>query len=220
MLRVMAIAPLRLTDAELARRRRRYYLLGGHSVRIDLANLDIGAPERLETGDDIAMSDEAVREVIRRTDPARYDCILPDCVLDPGVADAPRTGIPVFGILRLASGHLASLGLTFAAVTRNKAIGTELRRLLTGYGLAHSIEAVHAMDADFALISDDAAWAEALGPITLALSQRGTRTLVNGCSAVDLPKDQINGVTVVDPTKLAIRLLAVAHEQHVIGTVR
>lgn len=218
MLRILAIAPLRLTDAELARRQRRYHQLGGDSVRIDLTNLEGGAPERLETDDDIATSDEAVREVIRRTDAARYDCILPDCVLDPGVADAPRTGVPVFGILRLVSGHLTSLGLTFAAVTRNEAIGAELRRLVTAYGFAQSIEAVHAMGADFALISDDAAWAGALSPITLTVCQHGTRTLVNGCSAVDLPSDQINGVTVVDPTKLAIRLLAVAHEQHLIGT--
>lgn len=218
MLRVKAIAPLRLAPAELARRQHRYHQLGRDSVHIDLVNLDAGAPERLETAEDIARSEEAVREQARSTDPSGYDCILPDCVLDPAVGGPLQTGIPVYGILRLACGHLASLGLTFAAVTRNHAIGEELRKRVDGYGLAHSLKSVRVIDADFCLISDDTGWAQALDPVTASLAQDGTRMLVNGCSAVDLPDDRINGVTVVNPTKLAIPILAIAHERHLTGT--
>lgn len=218
MLRIRAIAPLRLTPEEMGRRQRRYHQLGRELIHIDLTNLDAGAPERLETAEDIARSEEAVQEKVRSTDTSRYDCILPDCVLDPAVGDAPQTGIPVFGILRLVSGHLASLGLTFAAVTRNDAIGKELRRRIEEYGFARSLKAVRVMDADFCLISDDTGWAQRLSPITASLARDRTRMLVNGCSAVDLPDDRINGVTVVDPAKLAIQLLAIAHEQHLIGT--
>lgn len=218
MLRVKAIAPLRLAPAELARRQLRYQQLAGESVLIDLVNLGAGAPERLETAGDIARSEEAVGEEARDTDPSRYDCILPDCVLDPAVGRQPHAGIPVYGILRLACGHLGSLGLAFAAVTRNHAIGEELRKRIDEYGLARSLTSVRVIDADFCLISDDAGWALALAPVTASLAQDGTRILVNGCSAVDLPEDRINGVTVVDPTKLALQILAIAHERQLAGT--
>ncbi|HUY50276.1 MAG TPA: aspartate/glutamate racemase family protein [Streptosporangiaceae bacterium] len=218
MLRIAAIAPLRLTPEEMDRRQRRYHQLGGDAVRIDLTNLGRGAPRRLETAADIARSETAVREVISTTDPARYDCVLPDCVLDPAAGDPPEKGIPVFGILRLAVGHLASLGLSFAAVTRNSAIADELLRRVNDYGLARSVETVRVLDADFCLISDDSGWSDALSPVTASLARSGTRMLLNGCSAVDLPDNRINGVTVVDPTKLAIRVLALAHEQHLLRT--
>lgn len=216
MLRIHAIAPLRLTDEELARRQRRYDLLGGEAVRFTLTNLEADAPARLDTAEDIARSEAAVRRIVRATDPSRYDGILPDCVLDPTVGEP--SAVPVFGILRLACGHLSSLGLTFAAVTRNTAIAAELSRRLTTYGLAGSLETVRVLDTDFCLISDDAAWTRALLPVTASLRNEGIGVLVNGCSAVNLPDNRLNGVTLVDPTNLALRLLTTAQHQHLLAS--
>lgn len=213
MLRIRAIAPLHLSDEELARRQRRYDLLGGDTVRIELTNLGRAAPERLDSAEDITRSEQAVGTIVRATDANRYDGILPDCVLDPAIDEPGPQGIPVFGILRLVCGQLASLGVRFAAVTRNQAIATEMRRRLGEYGLAGSLDSVQVLDTDFCQIADDQAWAQSIEPVTAALQQAGIGVLVNGCSAVNLAQDQIHGVTVVDPTKLAIRLIADAHQE-------
>jgi Hydantoin racemase len=213
MLRIKAIAPLHLSHDELARRQRRYDLLGGDTVHIELTNLDPAAPERLDSAEDITRSEQAVGAIVRATDAARYDGILPDCVLDPAIGEPGPHGMPVFGILRLACGHLASLGVRFAAVTRNAAIAAELRRRLDEYRLAESLDSVRVLDTDFCLIADDQAWAQSIEPVTAALQQAGVGVLVNGCSAVNLPQDRLDGVPVVDPTKLAIRLIADAHRE-------
>ena len=44
--------------------------------------------------------------------PAGFDALLPDCVLDPGVADLADTlPVPVFGLLRLSLGLMALVAL-------------------------------------------------------------------------------------------------------------
>lgn len=221
MMRVKAVAPLRLPAEEMVRRQRRYTRLGGDRLSLSLVNLPEAAPRRLDSAGDIALSERLVRTEIGRTDPDRFDLVLPDCVLDPGVAGVAATAegtgepdppVPVAGILRLAAGHLAALGQPFAAVARNRPIADELAARLTAYGLADRLVSIHVLDADFCLVSDDAGWSAALAPLAATLAASGVRTLLNGCSAVELPDNRINGVLVVDPTWLALRLLAVADE--------
>ena len=220
MLRVKAITPIHLPDEEVARRQSRYNRLGGARVRINLVNLGKGAPLRLDSAEDIARSDGYVREEIGRTDPERFDAILPDCVLDPGVGEVDDSPVPLVGILRLAAGHLASLGESFAAVTRNGAIGDELRRRIVAYGLTAHLTSVELLDVDFCLISDHSGWAKAMKPLGSSLSAKGVTKLLNGCSAVEIPDKRLGGVVVVDPTELAIRLLAVAYDTGLIGARR
>ena len=231
MLRIKAIAPLALTGAEVVRRQDRYARLGGDRIQVELVNLTgAGAPTRLDSAADITLSDHLVRAESARTDPQRFDLVLPDCVLDPGVDETlatpaqagadtgtpVRTGadtatpVPVVGILRLAAAHLAALGRPFAAVTRNAAIATELRRRLAGYGLAGCLTSAHVLDIDFCFVSDDSGWSAALTPLASDLAASGVSTLLNGCSAVDLPDNRLSGVLVVDPTDLALRVLAAA----------
>ena len=218
MLRVKSIAPLRLEPAELVRRQARYQRLGGDRLDITLVNLDgDDAPGRMDTAGEIAASERLVAEEIARTDPAQFDVILPDCVLDPGIADVAEPPVPVAGILHLVAGHLASLGQRFAAVTRNQVIGDDLARKVAAYGLSDVLTGVHVLDVDFCFVSDHAGWSQAMRPLQATLEAAGTGTLFNGCSAVDLDSDRLGAVSVVDPTALALRLLAVADSVGLLG---
>ena len=218
MLRVKSIAPLRLEPAELVRRQARYQRLGGDRLDITLVNLDgDDAPGRMDTAGEIAASERLVAEEIVRTDPAQFDVILPDCVLDPGIADVAEPPVPVAGILHLVAGHLASLGQRFAAVTRNQVIGDDLARKVAAYGLSDVLAGVHVLDVDFCFVSDHAGWSQAMRPLQATLEAAGTGTLFNGCSAVDLDSDRLGAVSVVDPTALALRLLAVADSAGLLG---
>jgi Asp/Glu/hydantoin racemase len=125
--------------------------------------------------------------------------------------------VPLVGILRLAAGHLASLGESFAAVTRNRAIGDELRRRIDDYGLSHYLSSVELLDVDFCLVSDHTGWAGAMEPLVSSLSARGVTRLLNGCSAVEISDRHQGGVEVIDPTELAIQLLGVAFNTGLIG---
>lgn len=212
MLRVKSIAPLHLQAAELERRQARYTRLGGSRLDITLVNL-VGddAPARMDTPDEIGASERLVADEIGRTDPAHFDVIMPDCVLDPGIADGPDPPVPVAGMLRLVAGHLASLGRRFAAVTRNQVIGDDLARKVAAYGLSDALTGVHVLDVGFCFVSDHEGWSKAMRPMQATLEAEGTATLFNGCSAVDLDGHRLGAVSVVDPTALALQLLTVAH---------
>lgn len=211
MLRVKAVAPLRLGDEELGRRQARYDRLGGEGLAVRLVNLTgEDAPGRFDTAEQIAASERLTLEEVRRTDPGDFDVVLPDCVLDPAVAEVTDPPVAVVGILHLVAGYLASLGRPFAAVTRNQVIGDALVRQVERYGLARWLTGVHVLDVDFCLVSDHQGWADAMAPLRGELEAAGVETLFNGCSAVDIDADRLGAVAVVDPTALALQLLSLA----------
>lgn len=211
MLRVKAIAPLRLADDEMIRRQARYDRLGGDRLAITLVNLTgEGAPDRFDTAEQIAASERLTAREVARTDRAAFDVILPDCVLDPAVGEVEDPPVPVVGILHLVTSYLASVGRPFAAVTRNRVIGEELARKVGRYGLGRWLTGVHVLDVDFCLVSDHRGWADAMTPLRGELESAGVETLFNGCSAVDIDADHLGSVAVVDPTALALQLLSLA----------
>lgn len=209
MFRLKAITPLTLPAEELARRQHRYDRLAAGRLAVALVNLPPDAPPRLDTPDDIEASAGYVGREIERTSPEEFDGILPDCVLDPCVGELGASPVPLFGILRLAAGTIAGLGVAFAAVTRNEAIGNELARKLGVYGMSGRLDRVHRLEADFCLVADGEGWAAALAPVVAATAAADVPVLLNGCSAVDLGPDAHPRVRVVDPTALALDVLAV-----------
>ena len=210
MLRVKAIAPLRLEPAEVVRRQARYDLLGGPELEITLVNLEgEGAPLRFDHHQEIAASERLTYQSMLDADPGQYDVLLPDCVLDPAVDWTPAPAVPVHGILRLASGFIHALGLPFAAVTRNAAIGDELRRKVESYGLSQYLSSVEILDVDFCFVSDHDQWEKAMKPLVEDLSRKGVKVLLNGCSAVDIGQRRVGELLIVDPTELALRALGV-----------
>ncbi len=212
MLRVKAIAPLRLDETEMVRRQARYSALAGPEMEIVLFNLEgKNAPLRFDSFEEIEASERLTWEEISRTDPERFDAVLPDCVLDPGLDKAADAPVPAYGILRLAAGHLHSLGRPYAAVTRNDVIGQVLEEKVAGYGFSSVLMGREVLDIDFCFVSEGAGWNEAMAPVARKLADRGVTALLNGCSAVDIENRTLEGVAVIDPTEMALAVLGLAH---------
>lgn len=205
-MRVKAITPIHVPAAELRRRQRRYDAHSPEGVTVELVNLppDDDVPRALDDAAAIRASDRLVAGEAERTDPARFDAVLADCVLDPGIgASAP---VPVLGITRLVAGHLAGHGERFAAVTRNAAIGAELVARIEADGHADHFDRLVVLGLEFDDITDEAVWDAALDDVRAQLAGTGVAAIVNGCSAVEV--GAADGIPVIDPTRLALRLLA------------
>jgi allantoin racemase len=214
LMRIKAITPIRVTREELGRRQERYRRLSPEGTEVILVNLPDrdDVPLALENEDDLLASDRLVAEEASRTDPAEFDAILPDCVLDPGYPTIASEGrIPVYGILKLSAGLLHSLDRPFVAVARNRVIADELERCLARYGLMEGFGGVRLLDLSFEDIADDAKWNDALVKVRNPLAEGPVRTILNGCSAVEVHGDQ-HPVSVFDPTRLALRLIGIGIE--------
>jgi Asp/Glu/hydantoin racemase len=211
-LRIRAITPIHVDDAELERRQRRYERLAPSGISVHLDDLGDGpdVPRALESPDDIRRSEALVAAALRDTDPGAYDAALPDCVLDPAVG-GPADGapVPVFGILRLSAHLLAATGERFAAVARNEAIAAELARKAGEYGLRSQLRDVLVLGLGVEDIPDDAAWATA---ISRAVAGLDAGAVINGCSAVEVAPTDSGHARVVDPTAIALRVLGVVAE--------
>jgi Asp/Glu/hydantoin racemase len=208
-MRIYAVTPIHVEEAELARRQARYREVSPPGLSVDLADIGPHAPRALETARDVQDSEALVVEALRRA-PDGYDALMPDCVLDPGVAQlAGALSTPVIGILRISLGWSILTGRSTAAVARNETIASEILARVKVYGWFDSFQGVEVLKLEVDSIADTDRWAEALDKAVHRLGQVGVTHVINGCSAVDLPQDRAEGtVRVVDPTELALRLLA------------
>ncbi len=208
-MRLFAITPLHVDGNELRRRQARYDRLSPAPLQVVLHDLGGDAPTSLDTVEDIRRSEELVNRAFSGVDPKDYVAAFPDCVLDPAVETLDgRVAVPVFGLLRLASAFLAGSGRRFGAVTRNRPIAEELKDRIDAYGLHNLFTRVEVLDLTVDAISDDDAWDDRLGRAVARLAADGAESILNGCSAVDL-RAVPHGVPVVDPTQLALSMLAI-----------
>jgi len=208
-MRIYAVTPIHVGEVELARRQARYNELSPPGLCVDLADIGPHAPRALETARDVQDSEALVIEALRRA-PDGYDALMPDCVLDPGVAQlAGELSTPVIGILRISLGWNILAGRTAAAVARNDAIALEILERVKVYGWFDRFQGVEVLKLDIDSIADTHRWGEALDGAVQRLARVGVTHVINGCSAVDLSLDGAqHTVSVVDPTQLALRLLA------------
>ena len=214
-MRIKAITPIHVGEAELSRRQERYRTLAPASLDIVLFDLPEGegVPESLDSKAEIRASERFVVEEALATKHEVYDALLPDCVLDPGLDMLQQESpVPAFGILQLSAGFLFALGIRFASVTRNSPIGHELRSRLEGYGYWARFDGNVVLDLDFADIANDARWNEALAGVVGRFEGLSTTAVINGCSAVELGDRKPGGPALVDPTELALRLLGDAND--------
>jgi Asp/Glu/hydantoin racemase len=214
-LRVKAVAPITLPEDRLAWRAGRYRALGQAAGGLDVQLVNLAgpdAPPSLDSDDAVQASSALIRAEILCTDPAEYDVVLPDCVLDPGIAAEPDPGDPVpsTGILRLVGFQLAAAGRMFSAVTRNEVIGREFERRVAEYGLSDYFAGVDTIDGDLALVSDEREWLSRLRAVAERARAKKAGTIFNGCSAVDVKTAAVSGVFILDPTPTALRLLQAA----------
>ncbi len=204
-----AVTPIHVSATELARRQARYDALCPPGLKVELHDIGDHAPRALDTADEVRVSETCVVEALRQAPPG-YDALVPDCVLDPGVAELSQVlTLPVLGLLRISVGWSICTGRMTGAVARNKPIADEIQERVDAYGFAGSFTGVDVLDLDVEAIADTATWAQALDLAGERFRRTGTSTLINGCSAVELPAGRGHaGVRIVDPTALALRLVS------------
>lgn len=202
-MRIFSVTPIHVGSEELARRQERYRSLLPAGVTLDLFDIGPEAPRALDTDEDVRASEAAVKAALRAA-PDGYDILMPDCVLDPGVADLADE-LPVVGILQLSLGWQVIRGRKVGLVARNDAIADELRARGAVYGWSNHLDAVHVLGLGVEAIADHDQWTAGLNK-ALDEFDPEVSTVINGCSAVEV-KDH-RRVSVVDPTALALRLLA------------
>lgn len=207
-MKIRAVTPIHVDDAELERRRQRYQRLAPPGVAVELSDLGNGhdVPRALETDEDVRRSESLVVEALLATDPALFDAFLPDCVLDPGAGAAGP--VPVLGLLRLSSHLLGATGRPFAAVARNQAIADELGSRLALYGLGEACPQVRVLGLSVDDIDDETTWAASVAGAVLDLE---VGAVLNGCSAVDVTPDG-SGPRVLDPTATALQVLGLVSD--------
>ena len=205
--RIRAITPIEVPEEELRRRQERYDAVSPAGIRVELFNL-AGSPRELDSPAACRISERLAVQEVLRTDAERYDAVMVDCVLDPGLEELERRApVPAFGILKLCAGTLAAAGHRFGAVARNKAIADELEARVTALGYGHAFDRVAVLDLSLNDISDPARWNAALSRAAADFEGSGTRVLINGCSAVEVLPSGGSGVAVVDPTAFALDVL-------------
>lgn len=204
-MRILAITPIHVGSEELQRRQQRYSRLAPAGVEVTVVDLPEEAPTALNTDADVLASDEYVAEVMAASR-SGYDLVLPDCVLDP--AFAPSKGDDAArGLLHQAVTSVTASGEPFGVIVRNEAIAKELRRRLDEYGMDGDLVDVQIMDLPFEAVTNHEMWNAAMTEAVAALAERGAKSVINGCSAVDVDEEGL-GVRVVDPTQEALEALA------------
>jgi allantoin racemase len=207
-MRLYGVTPIHVGTDELARRQARYDALSPPGLRVALHDIGPHAPRALNTGQDVRDSEALVIEALRAA-PEGFDALLPDCVLDPGVEQLAGTlHVPVFGLLRLSLGWTVLTGRACAAVARNQAIADEIGARARAYGWSASLLGVEVLDLDVHAIADGGRWAAAMDAAVARLAKTGAGSVINGCSAVEVPAGAAEPTPVVDPTALALRLIA------------
>lgn len=204
-MKILAITPIHVGDDELARRQERYTRLAPAGVEVTVVDLPSDAPRALNTDDDVRASDEFVADVMAGNRDG-FDLVLPDCVLDPAFAPS-KNDDAARGLLHQAVTSVTKSGEPFGVIVRNEAIAKELRRRLVEYGMDADLVDIQVMDLPFEAVTNHEMWNAAMTEAVSALAQRGARSVINGCSAVDVDEEGL-GVRVVDPTQEALEALA------------
>lgn len=203
-MRLLAITPIDIDEAELRRRQDRYNQLSPQGISVELRNIGSVAPRALDTEEQVRVSEDLLVDAFRNADPTGFDGFLPDCVLDPCAEVADTFARPLYGLSRLTASFYLSLGLRIGALARNETIATELDRRLAFYGFEADPTLV--LELSVHDISDTRAWGNAVvenaGRLTCSVA-------INACSAVELA-DPPASPLVVDPTATALRLLALS----------
>ncbi|WP_326954219.1 aspartate/glutamate racemase family protein [Amycolatopsis sp. NBC_01286] len=210
-MRALAVTPIHLPPEEIRRRQERYDRLAPPGLEIELRDVGPAAPKTLDTDASMRVSENAVAAVLAAAGDG-WDLAFPDCVLDPAVPDAvAEPALPVHGLLKLSATYLAAKGVRFGAVVRNEAIAEEFSKRIAAYRLTEYLAGIRVLDLPFSAIAETETWNAALGTAVRELAELGATAVINGCSAVDVEPAGLPA-RIVDPTALAMRLLAVEEQ--------
>lgn len=218
-MKVRAITPIRVGAEELARRQARYDRLAPAGWEVTVEDMPEGGPVQLGTPEDLASSEEVGVGVGLSTARIDFDAVLPDCVLDPGVLRIQaEADVATLGLTRLSAVFLASLGVRFGVVTRNQVIADEYAATIERYGIGYAFGGAYVLGLSVEDIADTALWNRALLEAAKSAKADGVTVLLNGCSAVEVTVVAA-GVTVVDPTALALKVAGLGAAERLLGGV-
>jgi allantoin racemase len=209
MLRVTIVTPLHATDADLARRQRRYGAHARPDTAITLVNL-AGGPPALESRADIEASAEAIARRMGTGLAAECDAILVDCVYDPAV-DAVRdaTGVPTFGPTRLTLPLVAAVARRFSIVSRTERLASLLAELATRYGHGAGLASLRTMGLSYEEGKDPARFEAAVcAALRRVTSEDGAEAVLLGSTTMavtDAMREAAGGVPLFMPGMVALR---------------
>ena len=213
-MRLIALTPARVGPAETSRREARYRSFAEDRFPVTVLDQpdEPAVPRSFDTPELIASSEGFVVDRARGLDLDPGDVVLPDCVLDTALAQlAGVVEARVHGIMRVTVAMLGGLGLRYGAVARNDAVAAALTRTIRTYDSSPRFLGTEVLDLPTEAVADTVRWNAALADHVATLAARGAQVVINGCSAVEVGEDRW-AVPVVDPTRLAIRALALADE--------
>jgi allantoin racemase len=143
--RVRVVSPLQATEADLARRQRRYGAHAGPGTQVTVDNLARG-PAALETSRDVDESAAAIFQQTAGLTAAQCDAILVDCVFDPAVQELrDATGLPVFGPTRATLPLVTLVSGRFAIVARAEQQCDLLAETVDRYGFRPALHSLRAL---------------------------------------------------------------------------
>lgn len=216
-MKVRAITPIRVGNEELQRRQARYDRLAPDGWQITVEDLPAAGPAQLGSREDIERSEAVGVAAALGPASAGFDAVMSDCVLDPGLAQLEaHGGTPVVGLTRLSAMFLASLGVRFGVVTRNQTIAAEFAETVNRYGVGDSFGGAYVLDLSVEDIADTARWNAAILAAAESAKADAVSVLLNGCSAVEVTIVAA-GVTVVDPTALALKVASLGVNEGLLG---
>lgn len=212
-MRLLALTPAHVGPEEVDRRQARYdrFARGGLTITVHDQPDRPDVPHSFDTAELVAAADACVLEQATSLQLEPDQVLLPDCVLDTSLEALEAAGLPVQGLMRITASVLSGLGVHYGAVARNPAVADALDSRLRGYDTTGHYVGIAVLDLPSSAVSDTARWNAALAEHVSALAGRGAQAVINGCSAVDVTAGPF-AAAVIDPTELAIRMLAVAEQ--------
>jgi Asp/Glu/hydantoin racemase len=211
MFRVTIISPLRASEADLARRQRRYGAQAGPGTTVTVVNLD-GGPPALETLGDIEASAAVIARQMGTVTAADCDAILVDCVYDPAVDELRDAGgVPAFGPTRLTLPLAAGVARRFSIVSRTERLGGLLADLMTSYGYGAGLASVRTLGLSYEEGKDPVRFEAAMcGALRRVAAEDGAEAVVLGSTtmAVTEPMREAAGsLPLFMPGLVALRVL-------------
>lgn len=147
--RVKIISPLEATEADLARRQRRYSQQASPDTRVVVENL-FGGPPALNTAGDVLSSAAAIYEQGKNSSAEEIDAILIDCVFDPAVEELREaTGLPIFGPTNVTLPFIPLVASKFSIVARSVRQCELLAETVEGYGYGRFLCSLRALDISY-----------------------------------------------------------------------
>lgn len=210
--RVKIISPLEASEADLARRQRRYSQQASPNTQVVVENL-AGGPAALNTSGDVLASAAAIFQQGQNTRSDDTDAILIDCVFDPAVEELREaTGMPTFGPTRVTLPLIKLVSPNFSIIARTERQCQLLADTVTGYGFGNDLCSLLALDISY----EEAKQPEIFNRVMLerleeAVVNDGAQAIMFGSTTMALTDDmrvKARGAPLFMPGMVAIKVIA------------